>query len=244
MLTSTLFSLYSKARYPKRIYCGILMQNKDKSEQYNLNSVSTYNQNIRSLVIPHYEAKGPLFARQMIIEHLYQNEEYYLQIDSHMEFSENWDELIMKDLNSLSQLSVISCYPISISMLGKTNLVPHMVEKESYFKDSVIDKYKATLLEPALSPRATPYLAAGFLFHRGTLLAVYPKDKIPYLFQGEEMLLLNSYKRAGAKVFAPTCNICAHNYIRNNEPKVWFDLPNWEVKERQALEQLKKLLFY
>lgn len=241
MLTSTLISLYRNARSPQNVFCGILAQNKDSSELPDISKVSDYAKNIKVVVIPYYEAKGPLWARQLIIEKLYNKENYYLQIDSHMEFTHNWDDLLLSDLTSLPPQSLISCYPIS--ELGKTNLVPHMISKIPYSKDTMIDKYQAKLLEPSDKPRMTAYLAAGFLFHKANLLNIYPKNKIPYLFQGEEMLLLRAYLKNGVQFYAPTRNVCSHYYIRNNEPKIWFDLPDWEAKERHALESLKMLLF-
>lgn len=46
--------------------------------------------NVRTLTIPHGEAKGPIFARSLAVS-LYGGERYVLQVDSHMRSRQGWD---------------------------------------------------------------------------------------------------------------------------------------------------------
>ncbi len=49
------------------------------------------------------------------------DQEYYLQIDSHMRFLQDWDELLIQQLNSCpSQKPVLSTYPAGYERGGPT----------------------------------------------------------------------------------------------------------------------------
>jgi [Skp1-protein]-hydroxyproline N-acetylglucosaminyltransferase len=57
------------------------------------------------------EATGPCWARHMT-QKLYKGEEYYLSIDSHTRFIQNWDEvLISLSQRCPSSKAIITTYP-------------------------------------------------------------------------------------------------------------------------------------
>jgi hypothetical protein len=47
------------------------------------------------LDIPYAESKGACWARNKL-QQLYNNEEYTLQLDSHMRFNQDWDDTLIK----------------------------------------------------------------------------------------------------------------------------------------------------
>ena len=53
---------------------------------------------IRMLHMDHRDAKGPCYARFMV-EKLYNQEDFVLQIDSHMRLRPNWDTFLIDRLN-------------------------------------------------------------------------------------------------------------------------------------------------
>ena len=50
---------------------------------------------IRMLHMDHRDAKGPCYARFMV-EKLYNQEDFVLQIDSHMRLRPNWDTFLIR----------------------------------------------------------------------------------------------------------------------------------------------------
>lgn len=66
----------------------------------NTSADSFYSQHIRTLTLPHTEAKGPTYARSLAAS-LYREEKFVLQIDSHMRFRRNWDVYLIDTLESL-----------------------------------------------------------------------------------------------------------------------------------------------
>ena len=65
------------------------------------------------LELPHTDARGPTYARY-ICSHLWNGEEYFLQIDSHMKFFKDWDEKIINNYKNIGdEKAIISSYPLS-----------------------------------------------------------------------------------------------------------------------------------
>ena len=70
---------------------------------------------VREIRIPWQEATGPCKARHLA-QQLWNGEEYFLQIDSHMRFVPGWDIKLKKmlrqaELMSLHGKAVVSSYP-------------------------------------------------------------------------------------------------------------------------------------
>lgn len=104
---NTLFSLYTRATYPSRIFIGLVQQNEvgdiDCVEKYcdlmrnhsklpydNGIYSCPYINNIRVMRFNASAAKGPTWARALGTTML-RDEEFCMQTDSHMEFVPGWD---------------------------------------------------------------------------------------------------------------------------------------------------------
>ena len=60
----------------------------------------------------HHEAAGPCWARHLA-QGLWQGEDYFLQLDSHMRFRPGWDVYLLETLRRCpSARPVLSTYPI------------------------------------------------------------------------------------------------------------------------------------
>lgn len=75
-----------------------------------------YHHHVRTLSLPHTEAKGPIFARHLATS-LYSGEDFVLQIDSHMRFRRGWDAYLIHLLETIEQTEgcgkvVLSTYPL------------------------------------------------------------------------------------------------------------------------------------
>jgi len=104
---NTLYSLYTRATYPKRVYLGLVQQNEEgdidcvekycdlmrrnnQSKQSNNGYLCPYIDNIRVMRFNASQAKGPTWARALGSTML-RDEEFCMQTDSHMEFVPGWD---------------------------------------------------------------------------------------------------------------------------------------------------------
>jgi hypothetical protein len=66
---------------------------------------------VRTLTIPHSEAKGPIFARSLAAS-LYGGERYVLQVDSHMRFRAGWDAYLVDLLEAVRASEGGGCRPV------------------------------------------------------------------------------------------------------------------------------------
>jgi len=239
----TLESIYNNAKYPDRIFCGIVQQNKidDESDKDCLNHSKLLNSplrgNISIIRIPHTDAKGPTWARYLAST-LYDGQEYFLQIDSHTQFVKHWDVLCITMIQKimekgLSQKPVLSYYPKEISEYdnyvknesenAKTS-VPRICK--SFFNErGILSFLGAEEVQTRGNFHNVPYVAGGFFFCNATFLSELPFDpENSYLFVGEEIALSARFYTNGWDIFTPSENICFHEYTREGKPKFWSDL--------------------
>ena len=95
LCSDTVSEIFTKAKNPQSIYIGIVQQNDEDTDVDCIrdnSKLSNYLQNIRIIRIKNSESKGATFARYLATT-LYNNEDYFLQVDSHLKFIPNWDEL-------------------------------------------------------------------------------------------------------------------------------------------------------
>ena len=91
--------MYKKSKRPENIRFGISWQ-KDDSE-----SLEEFEDhpNVKIIESNWRDSKGACWARHAIQKNLYNNEKYYLQLDSHHRFAENWDDSLITMLKGLQK---------------------------------------------------------------------------------------------------------------------------------------------
>jgi len=240
---TTLQSLYRKAMIPERIFCGILLQNKNQDEDIDLTKIDyKFHNQIRIIRTTYLNARGPLYARQFILDNLYNNEEFYFQIDSHMDFIDNYDQHLLDQLymTPCFKKSIITYYP-NETLDGE--MVSVMSETIPYIRFPKIQQIKGILEIPNDLPKRSKYCAAGFFFTYKDIIKYYPKERLEYLFQGEEILLVFKLEKY-FNFYSPTMNIASHIYNRKDSPKFWTDHPTekWSEGEIESLSKLYKIL--
>jgi [Skp1-protein]-hydroxyproline N-acetylglucosaminyltransferase len=231
--TTTIDSLYSMADKKENVFVGICQQNSPGdpgcvSEKYKNNP------NIRIIRLPHFEAKGPTYARHLCST-LWNGEEYYFQVDSHTKFVKGWDTLcirMIQDIKAqgLSQKPVLSHYPKEISKYEEYNdSLRYNVTRicKSFFnKRGMLSFMGAEEIDTKNKPYMTPYIAGGMMFCESYFLKEVPFDpNLPFLFVGEEILHSVRFYTHGWDIFTPTENIVFHEYTRADKPKIWTDNP-------------------
>ena len=78
--------------------------------------------------MPPESCQGNFFSK--LIQNKFNNEDYYLQIDSHMQFEKNWDVYLINYLERIRaiklpshQLPIITCYPRAFNIIDLKEVV-------------------------------------------------------------------------------------------------------------------------
>ena len=167
-LKETLDSMFQNAAYPNRIFTAIAAQYDDEIPMPDLSKIPS--KNIRMLSI-HPENRPGVYKLRSILNKLYAGEDYYLSIDSHTIFMENWDEGLIKALESFEDRKTVLQtyepdyeegsekyihYEMSVSLDNEVK-IPKLVMKGAAHKD---------LLKSDEMPISN-YVQAGMIFTRG-----------------------------------------------------------------------------
>ena len=240
--STTIMSLFEKAKYPERVIVGVCEQNKNDKELCTPKNFK-YAKQIRVIHKHYKEAKGPTFARYLCST-LFADEDFFLQIDSHSLLVKDWDVKCIEMIYALEKSSTVtnkkvmlSHYPPSWESYKENadnKYVTHLVD--CFFNNHGIISFRgAKWKPPGPLPRRNAFLAGGFIFSRGAWLREVPFDPhLDFLFTGEEILLSARSFTHGWDVYTPNQNIIFHAYTRKKEPKFWTDTiyNNEEAREK------------
>lgn len=232
----TLNSLFQNAKYPQRINVGICQQNDEKNDSHIECFNPKYKSRIRMLRLPHYEAKGPTWARYLCSK-LWNGETYYFQIDSHTLFRKDWDVRLINMIKELKKRGIkkplISHYPkidADIKKQDNDNTVTTICK--GFFNHQDMISLEGAHIIPVTDFKPTAYVAGGMFFAESKFLNEVPFDpNLPYLFTGEEILHSVRFWTNGWDIFTPNENIIYHYYTRSDEPKVWNDSKTYNEKD-------------
>ena len=246
---NTIKSLFENAKDPTRVFIGICQQNNHKIDKDC--SYDKYKNNIRIIRIPYYDAKGPVYARYLCAC-LLENEDYFLQIDSHTVFTKNWDDICISMINEIKKLGlstkpVISYYPKDVNQIDhcyETNDTIPVIKGVDYVNGVLSLKQAVYMTIDNKNPyMKTPYITGNFFFCESYFLKEFHYDPtLDYLFQGEEILYSIKFYTYGWDAFCPNTNIVYHEYIRSNKPKYW-DEPRINFNNKKALKKIRFYLF-
>ena len=238
MCSRTLSSLYAEAKNPSRVFVGICQQNDHAIDTDCVLGVDLESElfqewvvsNVRILRIPNDQAQGPTFARYYC-SLLYNQEDFFFQIDSHSLFTKYWDERLITMIDDLQfkyniPKPVISHYCdiyqnySSEPLNGTVTTMTSMGLEENHMIFFLGAEYLPTLSHP----RVGAFISGQMFFCSGEFLKELPFDPfLPDLFFGEEILLTLRFYTHGYDIFTPNQNIIYHSYTREKEPKYWVD---------------------
>jgi hypothetical protein len=246
-LLPTLRDCIATADKPENLIFGICWQHSDEDKWDNLDEFKK-DKRFRIIDIDHKESKGVCWARNKIGA-LYQEEEYYLQLDSHHRFIQGWDSKL-KDMISYLQ---IQCYekPILSAYLPAyfPDKDPNDRTQDVWFLN--IDRFLpegAVFLRPQgldgwrdmKEPVRSRFLSAHFIFTLGKFVKEVPYD--PYLyFHGEETSLAARAYTHGYDIFNPHRIYIWHEYTREGKKKHWDDHHTFNELDKSSYARFRKL---
>lgn len=279
----TLKSLYANAGNPEKLFVGLFQQNcfgpkcrtgvlvggkvEDAgpdvdcyvdfcASKEGIDSNACNNGHVRLFNVNESESLGPYMARYLGTK-FYGGEQYYLQIDSHSEFVQNWDKKLIKMVvDAPAAKPVISTYPPGQDHKWRDSIgwrlcnagfatsdIEHKIVRLGTSK--TMDKKQPDI------PKYAPFAAAGFFFAPAGFLSEVPFDPfLPWIFMGEEISISVRLWTSGYDIFSPTINVLNHYYVRRHYPKFWesvnrfFKRPVHNQIVDIVLERVKSMLGY
>lgn len=247
---ATLSDLFAKAKYPERVFVGVCQQNApDDIDCMNSSIAQQFNDQIRQCNLEYFDAQGPMFARHLIEKHLFNNETFILQIDSHMMFCQNWDVECIKQLAMCdSDKPILTCYPPPYDR--DTRILPPLTLPGSFlyfrqfhprlgFTQQERRQYKT---KPS-KPLPSLFWAAGFSFTIGDVVGEVPYDpNCPFVFLGEEQSMSLRLFTHGYDFFSPINNIVHHLTTRKYRPTFWEQVYRRNCVVDEDTRQFRKTL--
>ena len=196
ILGFTLARAIATARHPDRLHFGIVDQSPAAAPAPSAAEVSPAR--LSYVKFEPLYARGPCWARAIAMS-LYDGEEWFFQIDSHMDFDPAWDERLMGQALRLlpgRKGVVLSAYPNAFVFEGGQpvrrpatgKVLAHVVKTGANFEpDHPVLGFEAHPLDSDL-PVAGFHLGAGCVFAPGRFAQEFPYDPWFY-FHGEEQAL-------------------------------------------------------
>lgn len=238
-LLPTIKSLINNADDPNDLHIGVVSQDENKKHP-DLSFV----ENLSYLKMDFREARGAGYARKLAME-MYEQEEFYLQLDSHMRTISGWDTKLKNIYNHASEIAqtkkiILSQYPAAyeIHSNGKEHFIKNNSELPSdptWSKVHNRDNGSWSSIRQPIDDLSKPHLShtvlAGYLFSSGKFVKEIPYDE-RISFMGEELCIaIRAYTR-GWKIYAPNEMLFWHFYKRKQSPKVWNQVEDSRRKEK------------
>ena len=184
---------------------------------------------IRVLDVDWRHSRGACWARAEIMK-LWQGEQYFLQVDSHCRFAQDWDTKLirmMAQTGSSKPLLSTYAYPFTPVMTGLPGTEDLSGEAQlmaiDTFSHDGIPQLKPLPI-PRVGERTRPmrarFLAAGFLFTLGEFVEEVPYDPQLYFF-GEEISMTLRAFTSGFDLFHPVEQVVWHDYMRTYAVRHW-----------------------
>ena len=209
LLISTIFSAYDNAKNKNDLIFSICDQS-DNGIQ--VNEIAFSDQIHYDHVDPVF-AKGPCWARHRA-QSFFNEEDFFLQVDSHTLFAPEWDSIFIEQLEKISanqendeyfKKPIITSYPRSFKVLDfeeglfELNTGDKHTQVITYKKDSLFLKGSFSRQNgiPTKHNDITHaiLMAAGCIFTRGSFVKEIPYDP-NYYFYGEELsMALRAFTR-------------------------------------------------
>ena len=263
LLVSTIFGAYNNAKNKDELIFSICDQSDDP---INIDDLDFAVQVRYEHVNPVF-SKGPCWARHRA-QTFYQEEDYFLQIDSHTQFLPNWDELFKEALLKIEAAGltdgyfakpIITSYPRSFKVLDferglfELNTGDKHTQVITYRKDSLFSRgsFSRQIGIPTQHTEIThAYLmAAGCIFTRGKFVKDIPYDP-NYYFYGEELsMALRAFTHGFSFFHIPDVPLF-HLYtdVSNIPRKLHWDPEDdanraikWHELEQKSLDRLDDL---
>ena len=242
----TLRDLFEKAAQPENIIVGLCWQHIPGVDD-DLLPLEIRKDQIRLLKIDAKDSHGACWARHQV-QQLWQGEDYFLQIDSHMRFEPEWDTKLIAQLALCpSEKAVLTGYPPAYTPPRNLHKNERHIMMADAFNAEGMMTFRAT---PAGENNSVPtpvygmFCSAGFMFGPGSAIREVPYDPHLY-FYGEESTMSVRLWTHGYDIYHPNENVLYHYYRQTGDVTHrthWGDNTEWYLINQRALARVQHLL--
>lgn len=233
-LLPTLKDCIEKAKYPDNLRFAIAWQHHDNDKWDNLDLYKN-DSRFKILDIDYRDSQGVCWARNLV-QSLYNDETYTLQLDSHHRFVQDWDEILIDMLVGLQDKGyskpLITGYIPSFDPDNDPDArvqEPWKMTFDRYIPEGAVFFLPAAF-DPAIDNKDEPligrFYSAHFAFSLGSFAKEVKHDPY-YYFHGEEINIAVRAFTHGYDIFYPHKVICWHEYTRKGRSKQWDDDKLW-----------------
>ena len=261
LLKATINSAYNRADNPQNLIFGICDQS---NKPLDIKSFA-FSEQIKCEHIDPKISEGPCWARKRV-QHFYDNEDYYFQIDSHMQFEKGWDsyfknyiEKIKKVGTVYHQKPIITCYPRAFNVVdaekeifkldsNEKRTLTLVLKKDSIFIKKCFSSQIAGITENEISHGYL--IAAGCLFTTREFVKEIPYDDSLYFYGEELAILLRAFTR-GFSIFH-TANVPVYHLyhvVGDLKRKLHWDEDEererkikWIDREKESIDRLVSIV--
>lgn len=245
-LNPTLEDMINNAKYPNNLRIGICNQY-NQEDNFNLDNYRNDNR-FRIIDVLDKDSLGACWARNQI-QQLYNNEDYTLQLDSHMRFEKDWDETLInmvKDLQSKGYpkpllTGYVSSFDPDNDPQGR-NKEPWRMVFDRFIPEGAVFFLPETIpgWETMDEPIKARFYSAHFCFTLGQFSKEVQHDP-NYYFHGEEISVGVRAYTYGYDLFHPHKVIIWHEYTRKGRIKQWDVDTVWYKKNESCHLRNRKL---
>lgn len=247
-LKDTVFSILSRAKNTKDIFLCVLSQESSKNHQKIDVLIKSFGiKDFMFLKMDAKDAKGVGYARAKILENLSLDYKYFLQIDSHTQFVQDWDEQIVNDYEkSVSRWGdmIFSAYPGSYEYDDSGNIRVNDKSVATALRIQKTEHGAPTFYEPKYRNHNQSefgdyhgYFCAGMAFGYSNYFLRVPYDKYMY-FNGEEQTMSIRMFCNDIKLIAPPRNYVFHHYTGKKRIRHWENADQWKVYDEMGKKRL------
>lgn len=248
-LVNTVYSALNNAKNKDNIFFYIFSQDEDHPKLESL--FDLFNTKNYFYDKEHYLlSTGVGYARARTQKLLSEEYKYYFQVDSHTQFSKDWDEKIIYDYQRLSDLwgdYIFSSYPPGYDYQehGDIKFITDGVPPAVSIREDAAHAFR---FQPSYDiyygkeeGQPSGYFCAGLAFGFSKLFLRVPYDDQIY-FQGEEHSMSLRFYDQGIKIICPPSVYVFHDYEGSRRVRNWENNPDWSSHDAKSSERIKNFL--
>jgi glycosyltransferase involved in cell wall biosynthesis len=246
-LIPTIKDCLENAKYPKKLVFGICRQYHPNDK---FDDLSEYKKDKRFRIINvlYSESKGVCWARNQV-QQLYKNEEYTLQIDSHMRFEKDWDVTLIEMVKQLQDKGIKK--PLLTGYVSSFNpendpaeriREPWRMSFDRFIPEGAVFFLPETIpnWQTMTEPVTARFYSAHFAFTIGDFAKEVQHDP-EFYFHGEEISIAVRAFTHGYNLFHPHKVVIWHEYTRKGRTKQWDDDKTWHLKNELSHKKNRQL---
>jgi len=241
----TVKDMFEKAAHPERVFAGICWQYVKGEDDFCFKEPYPRPKQVRVHEMDAHQAKGVCYARNLV-QKLWQDEEFTLQIDSHMRFEPGWDDMLIDMWKECgSKKAVLTCYPPGFTPPDKLqrDWIHGMAAKEFDQHGILLMHGRPGFRTNHLPDKPIPgaFASACMLFGPSSINIDVPYDPNLYFF-GEEISLGVRLWTHGYDLYHPHKLVMYHDWDRSKRKTHFDDHKEWPKQNEQSFARVRHML--